>query len=160
MPHETRVLEGGNVTHPWNRYLVADDDSDNFGYETAIVRAPTSSLASEVAGRRALIYQPSKDALTSGRQQTKHWTLKFDHKEYWSSPLMGYMSAADTTTQLTPRLRFESAEEAVLFCRRNGECRARVVVPRRITRIADFCEPARRVGLRGAADAPAREYGR
>lgn len=72
--------------------------------------------------RHVFIYQPSKSAMTSGRSHINarsSWALEFDHDaERWENPLIGWTSTRDTLNQLN--LRFETAEDAVRFARKNG----------------------------------------
>ena len=58
--------------------------------------------------------------MTSGMAATRWWTIKFDHPNKWTSHLMGWMASADTLSQTSPALRFESVEQAVLFCERTN----------------------------------------
>ena len=67
----------------------------------------------------ALIYKPTKTAMQSGLENTRHWVLEFEPgaaKE--TDPLMGWIGSADTRGQV--RLRFDSKEEAVAFAKKNG----------------------------------------
>lgn len=109
------------MTHPWSRYNVNDDDHTEMDLAEAVVHSVTSMNADKMAGSVAQIFSPSKDAMTSGKQaEAKWWTVRWEAPERWSSPLMGYMSGHDTTTQIAEKLRFETKEQAILFCKRNG----------------------------------------
>jgi hypothetical protein len=67
----------------------------------------------------ARIYKPSKTAMQSGFANTKAWMLDFDPEAPRQvEPLMGWTSSGDMRQQL--RLRFDSKEEAVAYCERNG----------------------------------------
>ena len=67
----------------------------------------------------ARIYRPSKNAMQSGMGATKSWRLEytpqapktFDH-------VMGYCGSSDMNSQI--KLTFESQEEAVGYCKKNG----------------------------------------
>jgi hypothetical protein len=67
----------------------------------------------------ARIYKPAKTAMQSGNAKTKEWLLEFELEQAREvEPLMGWTSSGDTRQQV--RLRFETAEEAVAYCERNG----------------------------------------
>ena len=65
------------------------------------------------------IYQPSKNAMQSGRGKTKNWVLEYE-KQSSRAPesLMGWISSEDTMHQV--RLTFDSAEGAVSFAEEKG----------------------------------------
>jgi hypothetical protein len=65
------------------------------------------------------IYQPSRTAMQQGMAKTHHWLVEFaPGAKRTHDPLMGWISSADTRTQL--RLHFDSREDAVTYARRNG----------------------------------------
>jgi hypothetical protein len=67
----------------------------------------------------ARIYKPAKTAMQSGTAKTKDWVLDFEPEEAQQvEPLMGWTSSGDMRQQV--RLQFETAEEAVAYCERNG----------------------------------------
>ena len=67
----------------------------------------------------ARIYKPSKTAMQSGFANTKAWALDFEPESPRQvEPLMGWTSSADMRQQL--RLRFDSKEEAVTYCKRHS----------------------------------------
>ena len=67
----------------------------------------------------ARIYRPSKTAMQSGRARTKEWVLEFEPgAPRIADPLMGWISAADTQTQV--KLFFDSEEEAKAFAEKHG----------------------------------------
>ena len=67
----------------------------------------------------ARIYKPSKTAMQSGFANTKSWVLDFEPEAPRRvEPLMGWTSSGDMRQQL--RLRFETKEEAVAYCKRHG----------------------------------------
>jgi len=67
----------------------------------------------------ARIYKPAKTAMQSGAANTKSWVVEFEPEQPRQvEPLMGWTSSADMRQQL--RLRFDSREEAVAYCERNG----------------------------------------
>ncbi len=67
----------------------------------------------------ARIYKPAKTAMQSGAAKTKEWLLEFEPEEpRVIEPLMGWTSSGDMKQQV--RLRFESKEEAIAYCERDG----------------------------------------
>ena len=81
------------------------------------------------------IYQPAKNAMQSGRANSRKWVLEFEPaaaKEI--DPLMGWTGSADTRSQV--RMAFDSKEDALAFAGKKGysvrlhEPRARRVRPK------------------------------
>lgn len=67
----------------------------------------------------ARIYKPAKNAMQSGQANTQAWVLDFEPEvPRQVEPLMGWTSSFDTRQQL--QLRFETKEEAIAYCERNG----------------------------------------
>jgi ETC complex I subunit conserved region len=67
----------------------------------------------------ARIYKPAKTAMQSGKANTKEWVLDFEPEQPRTvEPLMGWTSSADMRQQV--RLRFDTKEEAIAYCERNG----------------------------------------
>jgi hypothetical protein len=67
----------------------------------------------------ARIYKPAKTAMQSGNAKTKEWVLDYEPEAPRAvEPLMGWTSSGDMRQQL--RLRFETSEEAIAYCERNG----------------------------------------
>jgi hypothetical protein len=63
----------------------------------------------------ARIFKPAKNAMQSGRAQTKEWRLEYEPEQPRAiEPLMGWTSSGDMKQQLT--LHFDSKEEAVAYC--------------------------------------------
>jgi len=57
--------------------------------------------------------------MQSGSARTKDWVLEFEPDSARQvDPLMGWVSSADTNTQV--RLEFDSKDEAVAYAGRNG----------------------------------------
>ncbi len=68
---------------------------------------------------KATIYKPAKNAMQSGRANTRDWVLEFDQAAARRiDPLMGWTSSTDMNQQV--RLRFDSRDDAVEYCTRNG----------------------------------------
>ena len=67
----------------------------------------------------ARIYKPSKTAMQSGQANIKAWVLDFEPEQPRRvEPLMGWTSSGDMRQQL--RLLFDSKEEAIAYCEREG----------------------------------------
>jgi ETC complex I subunit conserved region len=67
----------------------------------------------------ARIYKPARTAMQSGTAKTKAWVLDYEPEQPRAiEPLMGWTSSGDMKQQL--RLRFDTQEEAVAYCERNG----------------------------------------
>jgi hypothetical protein len=67
----------------------------------------------------ARIFKPAKNAMQSGAAKTREWQLDYEPEQPRSiEPLMGWTSSGDMKQQLT--LRFDSKEDAVAYCEREG----------------------------------------
>ena len=67
----------------------------------------------------ARIYQPARNAMQSGKGNTKDWVLEYEPQAARRpDPLMGWIQTTDTDGQV--RLSFETAEEAVAYAERHG----------------------------------------
>jgi hypothetical protein len=67
----------------------------------------------------ARIYRPTRTAMQSGEANTKEWMLDYEPEQPRNiEPLMGWTSSGDMKQQV--RLNFDSKEEAVAFCEREG----------------------------------------
>lgn len=67
----------------------------------------------------AKIYQPARNAMTSGQAKSKTWMLEFNPEEARKiDPLMGWTSSGDMNSQV--RLMFESKEAAVDYATSAG----------------------------------------
>lgn len=65
------------------------------------------------------IYQPSKNALQSGKANTKKWVLEYEPESAKSlDPLMGWTSSGDTRGQV--KMKFASRDDAIAFAKRKG----------------------------------------
>ena len=96
----------------------------------------------------ARIYKPARTAMQSGTAKTKDWVLDFDPEQPRAvEPLMGWTSSADMRQQV--RLQFDSKEEAIAYCEREGIA-YRVIEPkktaRRVIAYADNFAYSRREG--------------
>ncbi|HEY6254422.1 MAG TPA: ETC complex I subunit [Xanthobacteraceae bacterium] len=80
----------------------------------------------------ARIYKPAKTAMQSGNAKTKEWVLDFEPEQPREiEPLMGWTSSGDMRQQI--QLRFDTAEEAVAYCERDGIA-YQVFAPKRAAR--------------------------
>jgi ETC complex I subunit-like protein len=67
----------------------------------------------------ARIYKPAKTAMQSGTAKTREWMLDYEPEQPREiEPLMGWTSSGDMRQQV--RLQFETVEEAIAYCERNG----------------------------------------
>ncbi|KAA0912489.1 ETC complex I subunit [Aquicoccus porphyridii] len=67
----------------------------------------------------ARIFQPSRNAMTSGTAKTKHWVLEFAPAEARDiDPLMGWTSSGDTQSQV--RMKFPTKEAALAYAKAKG----------------------------------------
>lgn len=67
----------------------------------------------------ARIYKPAKNAMQSGTAKTREWQLDYEPEQpRVIEPLMGWTSSGDMKQQLT--LRFQTCDEAVAYCEREG----------------------------------------
>ena len=67
----------------------------------------------------ARIYKPARNAMQSGKGQTKSWVLEFEPEERLTAdPLMGWTSSGDMKQQL--KLVFDTQQQAVEYALRNG----------------------------------------
>lgn len=67
----------------------------------------------------AKIYQPARNAMTSGQAKSKTWMLEFNPEEARKiDPLMGWTSSGDMNSQV--RLMFESKVAAVDYATSAG----------------------------------------
>ena len=68
---------------------------------------------------RARIYQPARNAMSSGMGKTRVWFLEFANDEAREiDPLMGWTGSGDTQSQV--RLRFDSKEAALAYAADKG----------------------------------------
>ncbi|UTD29243.1 ETC complex I subunit [Bradyrhizobium sp. WD16] len=67
----------------------------------------------------ARIYKPAKNAMQSGKAKSREWQLDYEPElPREVEPLMGWTSSADMKQQLT--LRFDTREDAIAYCEREG----------------------------------------
>ena len=67
----------------------------------------------------ARIYRPAKNAMQSGKAQTRDWVLEFaPASARKADPLMGWTQSSDMNGQI--KLSFEGRDEAVAYAQTNG----------------------------------------
>ena len=68
---------------------------------------------------RARIYQPTKNAMQSGKSRTKCWLLEYETEQAQRiDPLMGWTGSNDMLQQL--QLSFDTRDEAIAYAQKNG----------------------------------------
>lgn len=68
---------------------------------------------------RARIYQPARNAMTSGQGRTKTWILEFAPEGGKDiDPLMGWTSSSDTQAQV--KLKFSTKAAALAYAKEHG----------------------------------------
>lgn len=66
----------------------------------------------------AKIYQPTKNAMQSGKGNTKYWLLEYQGGcTRYTDPVMGWNGNADTQQQL--RMKFPTRDAAVNYAKKN-----------------------------------------
>ena len=67
----------------------------------------------------ARIYQPVKNAMQSGRANTRKWVLEYEPEQpRYLDPVMGWTGSGDMKSQL--RLKFATRDDAVDYAKRNN----------------------------------------
>jgi hypothetical protein len=67
----------------------------------------------------ARIYRPAKNAMQSGKANTKTWALEFEPASArWPDRLMGWTQTTDLNGQV--RIAFDTSEEAVAYAQKHG----------------------------------------
>ncbi len=86
---------------------------------------------------RVRIYKPTKSAAQAGRGKSHEWVVEPELlTARIPEPLMGWLSAGDTFSELRRKLKFNSKDDAIAFALRNNwdyvveEPAERRVVPR------------------------------
>jgi hypothetical protein len=65
------------------------------------------------------IYKPTKNAMQSGKANTKKWLVEFyQDKTRFIEPVMGWTGNTDTKPQI--HLSFDNEDEAIEYAKRNG----------------------------------------
>ncbi len=64
---------------------------------------------------KALIHQPAKTAMQSGRGKSKKWVVEFPRSaKVAPEPLMGWQSSSDTARQV--KMSFPTKQAAIEYC--------------------------------------------
>lgn len=106
------------VTDPGARFSVADTSAIDL--KEARTVSVLSDVTEDMQGRRAIIYKATQSPMTSGVAASKHWAIRMNNVDKWDNQLMGWISSTDTLQTPMSVNKFESVEQAVLFCERNG----------------------------------------
>src|SRR5712692_8641248 len=78
-----------------------------------------SHIQGVLTSMTARISKPAKNAMQSGAAKTREWQLDYEPEQPRAiEPLMGWTSSGDMKQQLS--LRFDTKEEAVAYCEREG----------------------------------------
>jgi hypothetical protein len=80
----------------------------------------TSGVAEEYKGHKAMIMRNQTSAWSSGPSMGRGWSIKMAHSSKWTNGLMGWLSGDATVEQPCALVSFDTPEQAVLFCERNG----------------------------------------
>ncbi|XP_067014986.2 NADH dehydrogenase [ubiquinone] iron-sulfur protein 4, mitochondrial-like [Anabrus simplex] len=81
--------------------------------------APFNGVPEEhVKSRLVRIYMPPKHAMQQGTNHTHVWEMEFETRARWENPLMGWSSSGDPLSNM--KVKFDSKEEAIDFCEKNG----------------------------------------
>lgn len=65
-----------------------------------------------------VIYQPTKNAMQSGRAGLKQWVLEYERQDpARAEPVIGWIASGDTRQQV--RLKFDAKEAAIAYAERN-----------------------------------------
>lgn len=68
---------------------------------------------------RARIYQPARNAMQSGKANTRQWLLEYEPESARSvDPLMGWTSSGDMRQQV--QIEFDSCDEAVAYATKHA----------------------------------------
>ncbi|KAJ1920760.1 ndufs4 NADH dehydrogenase Fe-S protein subunit [Mycoemilia scoparia] len=81
----------------------------------------TSGAPESLHERLVRIYRPTRNAMTSGKDQTRFWKIDFDSLEMadrWENQLIGWASSADPMQSV--RLKFTSKDAAIRFAEKQG----------------------------------------
>ncbi|MGZ9096696.1 MAG: ETC complex I subunit [Micavibrio sp.] len=97
------------------------------------------------------IFQPSKNAMQSGRGNTDRWVLEYEvETKRQPEPLMGWTASGDTLNQVS--LKFKSAEDAVAYAQEKGwdytvsASHGRKIVPRNYSDNFRYLPPEEKSG--------------
>ena len=87
----------------------------------------------------ARIIEEQRKTTQSGKARAGRWTLEFERDEKMTpDPLTGWAGSGDTKTQV--RLRFDTCEEAVAYCDKNGFEYHLVKAPRHTLKLQAYAD--------------------
>lgn len=70
---------------------------------------------------RVRVYRPAKSAAQSGHAKAHHWVIEPENATPRTpEPIMGWISAEDSFSELKQSLRFPSEEDALAFVKNKG----------------------------------------
>lgn len=75
-------------------------------------------LEDHITSRTVRIYQPAKNAMQSGTNNTNYWQIDFDTRQRWENPLIGWTSTGDPMSNL--KVDFACMEDAIEHCEKMG----------------------------------------
>lgn len=78
----------------------------------------TNGMPDAYKKRTALVFQVSKNVMQSGTNNTKFWKIRYERKQSWENPTIGWMSTGDCLA--TVEVNFGSREEAIAFCEKSN----------------------------------------
>ena len=114
---DKQIAEFNRTVTPWSarpEISPSQVQASAPGKEATILSAHTE----EHLARTVIIQQPPRNAMQEGKHTNKAWELRFQNRERWVNPLMGWASTADPHSNT--HLHFGSREAAVRFAEKNG----------------------------------------
>ncbi|CAH1254840.1 NDUFS4 [Branchiostoma lanceolatum] len=110
-----------NLSQETSPSATATEEKQITPFEEKVELAPLSGVPEEqLSTRKARIYVPARNAMQSGSAGTRQWKIEFNTTERWENPLMGWGSSADPLSNLAVTMSFDSKEDAMAYCDRNG----------------------------------------
>ncbi len=87
----------------------------------------------------ALIYQPDRNAMQSGRAKMKNWILEFDPAQARNiDPLTGWTGSGDMQAQV--KMKFPSCQDAKRYAQRHGIDYAVIDKPDRVRQSKSYSD--------------------
>jgi len=87
----------------------------------------------------ARIFQRPKSSMSSGKYRTDRWQLEFEPAEAKRpDPLTGWAGSGDTRDQI--RIMFDTREDAIAYCEREGLDFAIVPSPRKELKLQAYAD--------------------
>jgi hypothetical protein len=84
--------------------------------------AVLSGVADHLATKRVTIFKIGPSTVfTDPRAQSRQWSIRFeDYEPTWGSIVMGWVGTTNVMRGVGRKLRFNTLEDAILFCKRVG----------------------------------------